>query len=108
MLKILAQASIGRIPPNLPFVMAKVSDDEGLVERLDRTTLPDGWDSEDSSVARLIGDEWLRSRRSLVLVVPSVFARLEFNAVVNPVYPDYQKIETSAPAAVLWDMRLFR
>ncbi|MBN8443166.1 MAG: RES domain-containing protein [Thauera sp.] len=108
MLEILAHAGIGRIPANHQFVMADVPADEALVERREPATLPDGWDSEDSSVARFFGDEWLRSRRSLVLVVPSVVARLEFNAIVNPAHPDFQKIETSAPAAVLWDRRLFR
>lgn len=108
MLEILAHAGIGRIPPSQQFVMVDVPDDDALVERYQPITLPDGWDREDSAVARDFGDEWLRSCRSLVLVVPSVVVRLEFNAVVNPAHPDFPKLNPSAPTLVVWDRRLFR
>ncbi len=74
---------------------------------MSRRSLPDGWDAEDSGVARQFGDDWLASRRSLVLVVPSVVARLEFNAVVNPAHPDFSRVRVGAPEAVVWDRRLF-
>ena len=107
MLEILAHAGIGRIPGAQEIVIAKVPDEDALVERHDRESLPEGWDAEDSGVARQLGDDWLESRRSLVLVVPSVVARLEFNAVVNPAHPDFPRMRVSAPEAVVWDRRLF-
>lgn len=107
MLEILAHAGIGRIPGAQEIVIAKVPDEDALVERHDRESLPEGWDAEDSGVARQLGDDWLASRRSLVLVVPSVVARLEFNAVVNPAHPDFPRMRVSAPEAVVWDRRLF-
>ena len=107
MLEILAHAGIGRIPGAQEIVIAKVPDEDALVERHDRESLPEGWDAEDSGVARQLGDDWLASRRSLVLMVPSVVARLEFNAVVNPAHPDFPRMRVSAPEAVVWDRRLF-
>lgn len=108
MLEILAHAGIGRIPATQQFVMAELPDDASLVERHDASTLPDGWDGEYSMIARRFGDAWLGARRSLVLVVPSVVARLEFNAVVNPAHPDFSVLKVSAPEPVVWDRRLFR
>jgi len=98
----------GRIPPSQQCVMVDVPDDDALVERHQPITLPSGWNREDSAVARDFGDEWLRSCRSLLLVVPSVVATLEFNVVVNPARPDFLSLKVSAPAPVVWDRRLIR
>ena len=107
MLEILAPASIGRIPDTQQIVIAEVPDEDGLIERHEPASLPDGWGTEDSGAARQFGDDWLASRRSLVLLVPSVVARLEFNAVVNPAHPDFSRVRVGAPEAVVWDRRLF-
>ena len=107
MLEILAHSGIGRIPETQQIVIAEVPDEDALIEWLEPASLPEGWDAEDSGVARQLGDDWLASRRSLVLVVPSVVARLEFNAVVNPAHPDFSRVRVSAPEAVVWDRRLF-
>jgi RES domain-containing protein len=106
MLEILAHAGIGRVPPTQHLVIAEVLD-ELAVERHDSLSLPAGWEAEDSSVARQFGDDWLASARSLVLVVPSVVARLEFNAILNPGHPEFQKLIVSKPEPVIWDSRLF-
>lgn len=108
MLEILAHAGIGRIPDTQQSVIAEVPDEDALIERHEQASLPDGWDAEDSGVARLFGDDWLASQRSLVLIVPSVVARLECNAVVNPSHPDLFKLRVSTPGPVVWDQRLFR
>ena len=107
MLEILAHSGIGRIPETQQIVIAEVPDEDALIEWLEPASLPEGWDAEDSGVARQLGDDWLASRRSLVLMVPSVVARLEFNAVVNPAHPDFPRMRVSAPEAVVWDRRLF-
>ena len=107
MLEILAHSGIGRIPETQQIVIAEVPDEDALIEWLEPASLPEGWDAEDSGVARQLGDDWLASRRSLVLMVPSVVARLEFNAVVNPAHRDFSRVRVSAPEAVVWDRRLF-
>jgi RES domain-containing protein len=42
-----------------------------------------------------------------VLVVPSVVARAECNAVVNPAHPQAGRLVVSVPQPVVWDQRLF-
>lgn len=106
MLETLAHASIGRIPSTHCFLVANVPDGV-TIERHDANSLPAGWDAEGSSSARLFGDLWLKETRSAVLVIPSVVAKLEWNALVNPLHGDSAKLIISSQEKVVWDKRLF-
>ncbi len=106
MLEILVHASIGRVPRTHCFVVTDVPA-EISVERHNADTLPAGWDADGGSAARNFGDQWLQEARSAVLVIPSVVARLEWNALVNPLHPDSRKLNPSLPDKVVWDSRLF-
>ena len=106
MLEILVHANIGRIPTTHGYVVADVPEDM-RIERHDSQTLPLGRDSDDFSIARRFGDQWLDELRSAVLIVPSVVAKLEFNAVVNPRHPAAAQFVVSATQNVIWDQRLF-
>lgn len=106
MLETLAHASIGRIPKTHRFLIVDVP--LGIaVERHDARDLPSAWDAENSSSARNFGDQWLKEARSAILLVPSVVAKLELNALVNPLHPDAPKLIISKPEIVVWDKRLF-
>jgi RES domain-containing protein len=106
MLEILAHANIGRVPVTHRFLVADVPDDI-TVERHSAASLPVGWDIDNSSSARSFGDMWLAEARSAVLLVPSVVARLESNALVNPLHPDAARLKISVSEKVVWDKRLF-
>lgn len=106
MLETLARTGIGRIPHTQRFVIVEVPD--GIdVERLDQAALPSDWDAEDSQSARSLGDRWLEEMRSAVMLVPSVVARLELNAIVNPRHPDASRLLVGQSHPVIWDRRLF-
>lgn len=106
MLEVLVHARIGKVPKHHVWVEARVPD-EVSVERVKVEDLPAGWDAPDASVARRFGDQWIEEARSAVLIVPSVVARAECNAVVNPTHPDAGRLVVSAPQPVVWDQRLF-
>jgi RES domain-containing protein len=106
MLEILVHANIGRLPQTHCHVVANVPENLP-VERHDSMSLPPGWDGDDPSIARRFGDQWLIERRSVVLVVPSVVAKLEWNAVVNPQHPSAVELLVSQSQMVIWDQRLF-
>ena len=106
MLEVLVHARIGKVPKHHVWVEAQVP--KGVsIERVDVEDLPVGWDAPDTQAARRFGDRWIEEGRSAVLVVPSVVARSECNAVVNPTHPDAARLVVSAPQAVVWDARLF-
>jgi len=106
MLEVLADTNTGKVPPSHRCVTANVPDELEII-RLDIHSLPFGWDNQDSAAAQMVGDEWLRTGLSAVLLVPSVLTRIEFNALVKPTHPDAAKIKVSEPQPVLWDHRLF-
>ena len=106
MLEILAHANIGRIPTSHRLVIAEVPPGV-YIEHHDDSTLPAGWDREISAFARAFGDQWLSEARSAILVVPSVVARLDWNALINPHHPDARNLTISQPEKVIWDKRLF-
>ncbi len=96
MLETLAHASIGRIPKHQRYVCVDVPPNI-RIETMDANSSPRGWDAPDSVVARDFGDRWLAEARSAILIVPSVVARLDSIAVVNPAHPDAQQLQPSAP-----------
>lgn len=106
MLEILAHANIGRLPMTHRYVIADAPN-EVTVERHNQNTLPYGWDAEHNSSARNFGDLWLSEARSAVLLVPSVVAKFEWNALVNPAHPDTTRLTLSTTEKVIWDKRLF-
>lgn len=106
MLEVLVHARIGKVPKHHVWVEVDVPEDAS-VEYATIDELPMGWDAPDAQVARRFGDRWIEEGRSAILVVPSVVARAECNAVVNPAHPDARRLEVSAPQPVVWDQRLF-
>lgn len=107
MLEVLVHARIGKVPRHHVAVIAEVPDDVS-VERAGAGALPAGWDTHDLGIARGYGDRWISEARSAVLLVPSVVARGEWNAMVNPAHPQTHGIIVGAPEPVIWDARLFR
>ncbi|KIG11260.1 RES domain protein [Burkholderia sp. MR1] len=106
MLEVLVHARIGKVPKHHVWVEAQVPEDVPI-EWVSVDDLPAGWDAPDAQVARRFGDQWIEEGRSAILVVPSVVARAECNAVVNPAHPDAARLVVSAPQPVVWDQRLF-
>lgn len=106
MLEVLAHANIGRIPATHLFVVVDVAA-EVSVEICPADKLPAGWDTLGSSSSKRFGDQWLKDTRSAILLVPSVVARLDQNALINPMHPEFNLLVASKPTPVIWDKRLF-
>jgi len=104
MLEKLAHAN-GLMPPNQHLV--EITLPYGLsYEVVTKDHLP-GWDDFDMATSRAYGRQWALEGRSAVLFVPSFVARMECNIVINPVHPEFDRIEASLPTPVWWDRRLF-
>jgi RES domain-containing protein len=57
-------------------------------------------------VTQDIGDKWLRDGQSVILKVPSAIIDLEFNYLINPVHPDFSKLEIASVYKFTFDPRL--
>ena len=88
------------------FVSIPVDFDEGLVTEL-KVPLPRDWRDYPAPVSTMtIGDEWLRSKASPVLRVPSVIIPDESNFLLNPAHADFPKLAIGTPKDFWLDPRL--
>ena len=98
-------ARTGEMPPNQHYVEIEVP--AGVTyEIVTKDGLP-GWCDIDGAAARAFGSAWYRERRSAILIVPSVVARVERNVLINPHHADAGSIDVGLETPVHWDSRLF-
>ncbi|MCR5855672.1 RES family NAD+ phosphorylase [Mesorhizobium sp. J428] len=95
----------GVLPPNQHYIEVTIPRGASY-EVLSEPSLP-GWDEMLPTVSRSFGATWCLEGRSLVLLVPSVIARIERNILINPAHPEFATITTSLHQPVYWDRRLF-
>ena len=95
----------GRLPPNQHYVEITVPRGVGY-EVFSPPSLP-GWDAMPPTVSKAFGERWCAERRSAILLVPSVVARLDDNVLINPAHPEFAAITAGLHQPVYWDRRLF-
>lgn len=107
LLEILVHAN-RKLPPSAARAVEAVVPDDVSREEIDSIALPRWNDLHDTSVAQAFGRDWMRSRRTALLFVPSVVtAGRDTNVVVNPDHPDARRISIGPETAVALDRRLF-
>lgn len=76
-------------------------------EIFDVATLPIGWDATPTGKVSLdIGDHWLASNSSALLVVASAIVQQEHNVLINPSHPDTASIIATKVSKWFYDTRL--
>ena len=95
----------GRIPPNQHWLQITIPP--GVSYEMFSTSHHPDWAAEDCLTARAYGAAWRKSNRSLLLIVPSVVARMERNILINDAHPEAARIEHGLQERVWWDARLF-
>ena len=105
MLEKLAQWN-GVFPDNQHFV--EIGIPRGVSYEVATPDTVPGWDLPDCLASRNFGSGWYEERRSAVLFVPSIVARLERNVVINSLHPEFRDMQVSLETPVRWDRRLFR
>jgi RES domain-containing protein len=104
MLEKLVRAN-GTLPPNQHYVRLTIPN--GTSYEIFQPAGHPGWDGPDRTICRHFGAEWYLARRSALLIVPSIPARVENNFLINIDHPDAKAITHDLPVPVWWDGRLF-
>lgn len=94
-------------PEDLVYTSATIPPDLEI-PRLPMEDLPDNWRAIELAALQELGKEWVVSRRSVALEVPSVVIEGDWNVLLNPAHPDFQKIVVDAPRAWSFDRRMFK
>lgn len=107
LIELLVHANRKSPPTGARFVEAEVPDDVSR-ELFVSASLP-GWDDpHDVSIAQAFGKDWIESRRSALLIVPSVVtAGRDANVVVNPEHAAAARISVGPETPVALDPRFF-
>ena len=85
----------------------RLSPNGAPYEMLNAAALPD-WHVEGAEPSRAYGEAWQQGKRSLILIVPRVVARVEKNILINPEHSEFAQIGTSLHQPVWCDERLFK
>ena len=93
------------MPANQHFIAITVPN--GTSYEVFQTASHPGWDSRNETVCKTFGQAWFDERRSALLIVPSIPARLDRNFLINPFHPDANAIAHTLPEPVWWDERLY-
>jgi RES domain-containing protein len=104
MLEKLLHANL-ELPANQHYI--EITIPNGTSYEIFQTAAHPGWDSRNEAICKAFGDEWYTGRRSAVLMVPSIPARVERNFLINPLHPDARTITYGLPEPVWWDERLY-
>jgi RES domain-containing protein len=98
------------LPADLVLVAIHLPDDETLYERhTDTKRLPAGWAAIPSGKASAdFGAEFLRSGRTLGLIIPSAIVPEASNIVINPLHPKFAKAKIEIQRSFTFDQRLRR
>jgi RES domain-containing protein len=79
------------------------------VEQITLADLPEQWnDPANRTHLQTLGSDWARRGSSAVLAVPSAVIPAETNYLINPLHPDFARIEIGAPQDFITDLRLIR
>lgn len=83
------------------------SPDDVEVEHVSLDQLPTNW-PEKTDATRAIGDPWLASGRTPLLMVPSAIVPETLNVLVNPSHPDARRILIARVSEHVIDPRLLK
>jgi RES domain-containing protein len=109
-LEVFVNLDPGNEPRDLVWLAVDVPVDEESERRGERefiSSLPQHWREHDDPETQRFGDEWIRSRRSAGLVVPSVLIEGEWNVLLNPAHPDAKTIRVVETKAFRFEERMF-
>ena len=80
-------------PPEANILTISFADNLSVSE-IKISELPSNWNSYTfNTKLQKIGDQWLRNKKTLLLKVPSVIIRQEYNYLINPEHKDISKVK---------------
>jgi RES domain-containing protein len=77
------------------------------IGRVDLKVLPMRWRETRDESLRRFGDEWIRTGRTVALLVPSAAIRGEWNVLLSPAHADFSRVTFQKPEPFEFDVRMF-
>jgi RES domain-containing protein len=107
MAEVAVHLSLGLLPKDYEMVELEIPDEVSL-SSLAPANLPVGWNSFPHLLqTQRIGDEFVATAESCVLQVPSAVVPGDFNFLLNPAHPDFERIQIKSRVDFPFDSRFF-
>lgn len=91
------------------YALLEVAIPSALIERIPQAGLPDSWSADPiAHTVQVFGSDWVASRRSCVLQVPSAVIPAEHNFLLNPLHPKFGELVIGEPEPFTFDPRLLK
>ena len=107
-LEFLVHVPMALAPENLSIVEINIQED---IERksINESRLPSNWrDYPAPEQLANIGTNWIKSKSSLLLDIPSAVVEKEVNTLINPLHPDIKFVDLTNIEDFSFDSRLFK
>ncbi|NJO93159.1 MAG: RES family NAD+ phosphorylase [Hydrococcus sp. RM1_1_31] len=90
------------------YIKAEIPD-EIPIEEISASQLPSNWRNLPApTTLALLGDKWFDEGQTAILVVPSAIIPVENNYLINPLHPDFLKIQIHPPQPFELDPRMWK
>jgi RES domain-containing protein len=107
-LEFLVHVPMALAPENLSIVEINIQEN---IERksINESRLPSNWrDYPAPEQLANIGTNWIKSKSSLLLDIPSAVVEKEVNTLINPLHPDIKFVDLTNIENFSFDSRLFK
>jgi RES domain-containing protein len=102
----LVHLSMPLLPKDLRIARIRIPEDASFT-RVEPEDLPPGWAGHPPPLKlSVIGEEWVRSNKSLCLSVPSAAVPGDRNVLINPKHPDAGSVKIADAEPYHFDKRL--
>jgi RES domain-containing protein len=100
-LEYLVHVDFDNLPTDLVWSKIEIPDTIAI-ESFPKPTAPNERD------AAIFGDEWLKNRRTLALLVPSAVLYVQYDVILNPAHSEMAGVRTLETHTFEFDDRLFK
>jgi RES domain-containing protein len=105
-LEMLVHIDVEDVPADLVLTELDVPEDASIIE-IGLNDLPADWNAiPDHPECLRRGNEWIASRSTLLLKVPSAVMPRESNVLINPEHSDFARVGVSSSESFSFDPRL--
>jgi RES domain-containing protein len=98
------ELSLVRLPKSYRLLKVEAPDDISI-EALSSSDFSRGW-TDDETFTRNTGDQWLASKRTVLLRVPSAIVPETFNVLLNSAHEEARRMKIVSHHEYPWDLRL--
>ncbi|MDL1983505.1 MAG: RES domain-containing protein [Deltaproteobacteria bacterium] len=107
-LEFLVHVPMALAPENLSIVEINIQENIEW-ESINESQLPSNWrDYPAPEQLANIGTNWIKSKSSLLLDIPSAVVKKEVNTLINPLHPDIKFVDLTNIEMFSFDSRLFK